>query len=222
MLGTELDEADIEALRSAPVPLVFIDTFHSRLGMDFVDMDNESSVFAVVEYLKESGHRRIGIVTGSVPTRNFRLRERSFFESMERFGLPFDPDRDLFAIDSTDKGRLDMERILLAGRDLPTALFCVNDIVAYGCASALQEAGLSIPKDVSIIGFDDLPSNAYMSPPLCSVKVSKHRIGQCAMQLLALRLADPGRDSEKILVGGELVIRGSARALQAKEGGSAI
>ena len=92
---------------------------------------------------------------------------------------------------------------------MPSALFCVNDIIAYGCANALKEAGYSIPKDISLVGFDDLPSNTFMSPPLTSVKVSKHRIGQCAMQLMALRLDEPRRSAEKILVGGELVVRDS-------------
>jgi len=209
VLGTELDESDIEALRDAGRPLVFMDTFHSSLGFDFVDMDNDSSVFAVVEYLWNQGHRRIGLVKGSIPTRNFRLRERSFFESLDHFGLSFDPD-DSFAVDSTyDKGRLDMSRLLAERHSLPTALFCLNDIIAYGCANALQAAGVAIPEEVSLIGFDDLPSNMFMSPPLSSVRVSKHRIGQRAMQLMAQRLEDPLKCTEKILVGGELVLRGS-------------
>lgn len=212
VLGTELDDVDVERFRSVRIPLVFIDTYHTSLDFDVVDMNNDSSVFTVVEYLRNQGHRRIGLVKGCAETRNFRLRERSFLESMERFGLVFDP-RDLFAIDSTyEKGREDMERLLNGRRDLPTALFCVNDIVAYGCAQALKDSGFTIPDDVSLVGFDDLPSNAFMSPPLTSMKVSKHRIGQRAMQLMALRLEDPARPSEKTLVGGELVIRESVCA----------
>jgi DNA-binding LacI/PurR family transcriptional regulator len=214
VLGTELDEVDVEKFRSAHIPLVFIDTYHTSLDFDFVDMNNDSSVFTLVEYLRDQGHRRIGLVKGSIETRNFRLRERSFLESLERFGLAFD-ERDLFAIDSTyDKGRENMERLLNGRRDLPTALFCVNDIVAYGCAQALKDSGFSIPDDVSLVGFDDLPSNAFMSPPLTSMKVSKHCIGQRAMQLMALRLGDPGRPSEKTLIGGSLVIRESVRATE--------
>ncbi len=218
VLGTELDEGDVEKFRFVRLPLVFIDTYHTSLDFDFVDMNNDSSVFTVVEYLRKQGHRRIGLVKGCIETRNFRLRERSFLESLERFDLAFD-ERDLFAIDSTcDKGRENMERLLSGRRDLPTALFCVNDIVAYGCAQALKDSGFTIPDDVSLVGFDDLPSNAFMSPPLTSVKVSKHCIGQRAMQLMALRLEDPGRPSEKTLIGGALVIRESVRACAKEEG----
>ena len=212
ILATELDEGDLEKFRSVRVPLVFIDNYMTALDFDFVDMNNDSSVHAVLEYLHLQGHRRIGLVKGRREVRNFRLRERSFLECMERFGLPVG-ERDLFTIESTfDQGREDMARYLEGRRDLPSALFCVNDIVAYACAQALQGAGLGIPDDVSLVGFDNLPSNAFMNPPLTSVKVSQHRIGQRAMQLMALRLEDPGRPSEKTLIGGSLVIRESVRA----------
>jgi LacI family transcriptional regulator len=212
ILGTELDEEDLRQFCSVAIPLGFIDTYHTSLDFDFVDMNNDSSVFAVVEYLYNQGHRRIGLVKGSVEIRNFRFRERAFLDSLEQFGLTLDP-RDLFAIDPKfDQGRENMVNLLAGRRDLPTALFCVNDIVAYNCAQALKDAGFAIPDDVSLVGFDDLPSNAFMSPTLTSVKVSKHRIGQLAMQAMALRLQEPGRPSEKTLVGGSLVIGGSVRA----------
>jgi LacI family transcriptional regulator len=212
ILATELDEGDLEKFRPVRLPLVFIDTYLTALDFDFVDMNNDSSVHAVMEYLHDQGHRRIGLVKGRREVRNFRLRERSYLECMERFGLPVD-ERDLFTIESTfDQGREDMARLLAGRKDLPTALFCVNDIVAYACAQALKGAGIRIPEEVSLVGFDDLPSNAFMNPPLTSVQVSKHRIGQRAMQLMALRLEDPERPSEKTLIGGSLVIRESVRA----------
>ena len=164
VLGTELDEADMLIFKSAPLPIVFMDTYHPYLGFDFVDMDNESSVYAVVEFLYKAGHRRVGIVKGSIETRNFKARERAFLDTVERFGLRFNP-KDSFAIDSTfEKGREDMARLLNGRDELPTAMFCVNDIIAYGCAQAIKESGRRIPDDVSLVGFDDLPSNIYMEP----------------------------------------------------------
>ena len=220
VLGTELDEDDMEIFRSAQLPIVFIDTYHPYLGFDFVDMDNESSVYAVVEYLYQAGHRRIGIVKGSIETRNFRAREKAFLDTMERFGLRFNS-KDSFVIDSTfEKGREDMTRQLVGHEELPTALFCVNDIIAYGCAQALKERGCRIPDDVSLVGFDDLPSNGYMEPQLTSVKVSKKNIGRRAIQLLMDRIENPKRPFEKVLVGGELIIRKSVRRFGIEEGSS--
>ncbi|HCM28916.1 MAG: hypothetical protein A2Z99_00360 [Treponema sp. GWB1_62_6] len=217
VLGTELDETDMVVFKAAPLPVVFIDTYHPYLGFDFVDMDNESSVHSVVEYLCKAGHRRIGIVKGSIETRNFRAREKAFMDTVERFGLRFDLG-DSFSIDSTfEKGQEDMARQLKGRDDLPTALFCVNDIIAYGCAQALKESGRRIPEDVSLVGFDDLPSNIYMEPQLSSVKVSKRNIGRRAIQLMMDRIEDPHRPFEKVLVGGELVVRKSVRSMDRQE-----
>jgi DNA-binding LacI/PurR family transcriptional regulator len=211
VLGTELDEADMEVFKAAPLPVVFIDTMHPYLDIDCVDMNNESSVYAVVEHFVEAGHRRIGIVKGSIETKNFNLRERSFLDTTTRLGVKVDQ-RNCFVIDSTfEKGREDMTRHLSTVHDLPTALFCVNDIIAYGCIQALKDSGRSVPQDISIIGFDNLPSDDVLNPPLTSIKVSKQTIGHRAMRLMLEKIADPTRPCEKILIGGELIVRSSVR-----------
>jgi DNA-binding LacI/PurR family transcriptional regulator len=79
--------------------------------------------------------------------------------------------------------------------------------------AALTSKRYSIPGDVSVIGFDNLPASEFTNPPLSSITVSKSRIGQCAMQLMAWRLEDPGRPSEKILIGGRLVVRRSVGSI---------
>jgi DNA-binding LacI/PurR family transcriptional regulator len=211
VLSTELDESDLDLFKTIPIPIVFIDSYHSYHNFDFVDMDNETSIFTVVRHFVEQGHTRIGLVKGSIETRNFRLREQSFIESLNRFNLRLKPE-DCFSIDSTyEKGSEDMSNLIRNRRDFPSALFCVNDIIAYGCIKALSDAGYTIPDDISIIGFDDLPSNEYMNPPLTSIKVSKHAIGSRALQLLAMRIKHPDRPAEKTVIGGELVIRKSVK-----------
>ena len=94
---------------------------------------------------------------------------------------------------------------------IPTAIFCVNDVIAYGALRALTGLGIRVPDQVSVVGFDDLPSNDYMTPPLTSMTVSKHTIGQKSFQLLKARMDNPSKPSEKLLVGGELVIRQSVK-----------
>lgn len=213
LLGTELSNADLELFRTVRKPLVFLDTYNSALDWDFVDMNNDSSVHELVEYLVSQGHERIGLVKGSIETRNFKLREKSFMEALEKKNLPFLPS-DLFSIDSTyEQGCVDMKTALEKANSLPTALFCVNDIIAYSCMSALSGKGYKIPDDISIIGFDDLPSNKFADPPLTSISVSKTRIGQCAMQLMASRMEDPFRPSEKILIGGRLIHRSTVKKI---------
>ena len=214
VLGTELDEADVAAFESAPMPVVFIDTYHASAGFDFVDMNNDSSVFAAVSYLLDLGHQEIGLVKGAIETRNFRLRERSFAEALEHYGLAYEQ-QNVFAIDSAyEKGCEDMDALLKSRHSLPTALFCVADVVAYGCMKALRRNGLAIPDDISVVGFDDLPPSGFVDPPLTSIKVSKRRIGQRAMQLMLRRISAPHTPCEYVLIGGELVVRSSARRME--------
>jgi LacI family transcriptional regulator len=217
VLGTELNDADFSFFSGLAVPLVFIDTFNPYLDFDYVDMNNEASVYQAVSYLRQCGHTDIGLVKSSVETRNFRLREKAFMDSLEVLGL--DPAQArVFAIDSTyEQGFHDMVKLLGDEKKIPAALFCVNDIIAYACKKALEKKGLTVPDDVSLVGFDDLPGNIYINPPLTSVKVSKRFIGEQAMQLLINRIQDARRPSEKVLVSGELVIRGSVRLLRKME-----
>ncbi len=239
VLGTELSVEDVTAFSAVRRPVVFIDTWHAFLDFDFVDMNNGDSVFTIVSYLFGLGHRRIGMVRSSVETRNFKLREEGFAVSLERLGLARDESLD-FVVDPTFHGASeDMAAALRArvgnghatgdraaggtgdsrtdgvgSRDagaLPTALFCGNDIIACGCLKALGEAGLRVPGDISVVGFDDLPLSAVVDPPLTTIQVSKARIGQMAVELLAARMgSDADSPPVKALVGGKLIVRESA------------
>jgi LacI family transcriptional regulator len=190
ILGTELSAADVEAFSSVKKPLVFLDTYHEFEPFDFVDMNNQDSVFKVVSHLQARGHRQIGMVKGSFQgeTRNFRLREEAFVASLARCGLPFD-DRFVFPADSTFHGAYDdMLAILRRGAELPTALFCSNDIIACGCLKALTAHGVQVPEEVSLVGFDDIPLAAYFDPPLTTVSIPAYELGRTAGNLLLAQI----------------------------------
>ena len=211
VLGTELSEEDIQAFSAVRVPLVFIDTYHDFLQFDFVDMNNKDCVFAIVEHFALRGHRSIGMVKG-IETGNIRLRDEGFRESLARCGLPLDP-AFLFSVDSTFHGaHKDMAALLRGGAKLPRALFCANDIIACGCLKAFGEAGIRVPEDVSMIGFDDLPLAACAAPPLTTIAVSKAHMGCLAIQLLMNRMRALSQAPPfKVLVGGRLVLRQSVK-----------
>ena len=107
----------------------------------------------------------------------------------------------------------DMRRHLRNGASLPTALFCTNDIVAFGVLKALRETGVRVPDDVSIIGVDDLPTAALVDPPLTSIAVSKREIGSTAMSRLVQRIAAPHMPPVKTVIGGTLMERSSVKTL---------
>ncbi|HET7839251.1 MAG TPA: LacI family DNA-binding transcriptional regulator [Rectinemataceae bacterium] len=216
ILGTELSASDVEAFSAVRKPLVFLDTYHDFLPFDFVDMNNGDAAFTVVSYLKELGHRSIGLVKGEIETRNFRLREEGFVASLDRLGLDFDPGL-VFSVDQTFHGAYEgMLALLKGGTSLPSALFCENDIIACGVLRALKEKGVRVPEDISLVGFDDLPLSSVVDPPLTTIQVSKAQIGRTAIQLLQTRIrSEADEPPSKVLIGGRLVVRQSTRAVPA-------
>jgi DNA-binding LacI/PurR family transcriptional regulator len=214
VLGTELSAADVEAFSAVHKPLVFLDTYHEFLPFDFVDMNNLDAVFTVVSHLQARGHRRIGMVKGSLEARNLKLREEAFAASLARCGLPYD-ERHVFAVDPTFHGAYDdMLAILRRDPPLPSALFCGNDVIACGCLKALTARKIRVPEDVSLVGFDDLPLAAVVDPPLTTVQVSKAEIGRMAVSLLVSRIrSEDSTPPVKVLIGGRLVARQSVRVL---------
>jgi len=209
ILGTELSREDVLAFTNCSIPAVFLDTFLEYVSLDFVDMNNADSVFSVLEHFIEKGHDEIGIVRSSVQTRNFWLRNKAFREGLEFFGKNHDG-KFSFDVDSTVEGSYrDMRSILDRAFKLPSALFCVNDVIAFGVLKALRENGNLVPEEVSIIGFDDLPASALLNPPLTSVIVSKREIGRVALNRLNTRIGNPDLPPTKIVVGGQLIERES-------------
>jgi LacI family transcriptional regulator len=213
-LGTELTEADIRLIQGLGYPTVFIDTFFDVIDANFVDMNNEDAVYKVLSRFHQQGFRRIGFVASHVETTNFKLRRDAFFKNMARLGLSVDA-ADILSVESTYDGAYSDTRQLLAdGLDLAECYFCTNDIIAYGFIRALREHGLTIPDDVSIIGFDNLPQSATMDPGLTTIEVSKRKIGYLAVTILddLINSTEP-QPAVKIQVGADLVLRGSHEKL---------
>ena len=218
ILGTELSAQDILAFESVNVPIVVIDTSYDFIKLDFVDMNNVEALFQIVAYLKASNHREIGFLWGEqVEARNFVLRHEGFEQAMGYYELPFSESCNVLTVDSTFaeayKGVLGFLR---RGLKMPTALVCANDLIASACLKAFKEAEIRVPEDISLVGFDNLPMCEMLDPPLTTMQVSKHQIGERAMEILIGRISNRiALPTLKVSVGGELVIRKSVRCLPA-------
>lgn len=213
VLGTELSADDIEALCAVDRPFVIIDTYCDYLECNFVDMNNKDAVNKIVAHLVDRGFRNIGLISSDVATMNFQLRKAAFLEVTRRFGLPVD-ERNIVIVDSTYEGAYaDMRDKLKQGIALPECYFCTNDIISYGCIKAFREFDIDIPRELSIVGFDNLPMSSTMDPPLTTIDVSKQKIAGLAVRQLDQMIRSPQRQPVvKILVGTELVLRGSVAA----------
>jgi LacI family transcriptional regulator len=212
VLGTELNAHELSLFAELAKPMVFIDTYLPYLIYDCIDMDNADGTFRVIQYLYNNGHRSIGLVRSSYKAQNFKMREVGFLEAMGYFSLPVQENFLINVDPAFDKAIIDMGNYLDNRLKLPTAFFCLNDTIAYGCMKALRDRNYQIPQDISIIGFDDLPPSNISEPSLTTVHVSTHRIGWRALEKLADQIISPqSHIPENILVAGNLVVRNSVR-----------
>ena len=213
-LGTELSSEDVQLLGSVSIPVVFIDTFYEFLNFPFVDMDNIDSVFKILSSFYKNGHREIGMIRTPVLVNNFHLREIGFRKGLKELGLSYKNEY-VYSVDSTFDGAYkDMSNILNHSPKLPTAIFAANDIMAYGCIKAIEEHGIKIPQDLSIIGFDDLPLSSVMKPALTTMQVSKNEIGRISFFLLQDLLKNKeNAHIKKVLINGELISRESVQKI---------
>lgn len=219
VLGTELNDHELSFFNELKKPIVFIDTYFPLSVYDCVDMDNVDGVFKAIQHLYNSGHRSIGLVRSSYETRNFKMRDFGFREAMSYFSLPVQ-EKFIVSVDPTFDGSMrDMNRYLGKNKILPTAFFCMNDIISYGVIKALRSYEFGVPGDLSIIGFDDLPSSSFSEPPLTTIRVSTQCIGERALEKLSELISFAGLSNipphvtENILISGKLIIRGSVRQI---------
>jgi LacI family transcriptional regulator len=214
VLGTELSAHELGSFTEISKPVVFIDTYFPLSAYDCIDMDNVDGVFKAIQHLYTHGHRSIGLIKSGRETRNFKMREFGFREAMEYFSLPVQDNFTLSVDPAFEQAVIDMRKHLKKLKTLPTAFFCMNDIIAHGCTKALREFDYSIPADISVIGFDDLPLSNFSEPPLTSIRVSTRQIGQRALEKLSERIIGSSkRMPENILVAGNLICRDSVRKL---------
>lgn len=180
-----------------------------------VSFDNYKAASAAVEHLISLGHRRIGLICGRTDVNDRALDRRQAFEdTMARHGLPVDPaliiERDFEFVE----GRAAMHR-MLAQAEPPTAVFSANDIQAIGALYECREAGLRIPQDLSIVGFDDQPIAHYTLPQLTTIRVPAADMGRRAAEALIASIEE-GEPLVSLELPTDLIIRGSTGPVPAR------
>jgi len=183
-------------------------------GLFSLQIDDQQGAMLAIRHLVELGHRRIAFITGSENHPDAIERLGGYRKALEDAGIEFDPQ--LVAVgDWHEEGGLKATLGLLESKVKFTALFCVNDQTAYGALLALYRKGMSVPGDMSLVGFDDLPSSAYRVPPLTSVRQSIGELGeQSAQAILQLVAGQRPRISPPPVA---LVVRESTSHLPKKQ-----
>lgn len=211
VLATEMDRRDLGEFQQSEFPMVFLDNCFESEHVDSIYIGNERGSCEAVSYLISKGHRDVGYLHSAVQISNFDYRQAGYRLALSQNGIPF-REENVFLLDSTIEGACtDMRRMLRSGAKLPSALFADNDIIAVGAMKAIKEAGIRIPEDVSIIGFDDMPYCELADPLLSTVRVSKQYMGCVSVRRLIEKIEHRSRRAEfvKIEVGTQLVERSS-------------
>ena len=199
-------------------PVVAVDPHTGPAGQPTVDSDNVTGGRLAGEHLLGLGHRRIAMLTGRPDLLSAQLREQGFREAMAAAGLPVD--EDLIRVGGYDpEVSAEQAAALLSGPDRPTAVFAANDLSAIATIDVAHGLGLSVPRDLSVVGFDDIPEASQCTPGLTTVKQPIQQMGRRAVELL-IRLIRDGSDGTgatgtHIMLATEMVVRASTQPLSA-------
>lgn len=209
LLGTEMDDESAKVFQNTVAPLVMLDSWFDSMSFNEVLMHNEDSVFQAVTYLADLGHKKIGYIRGGMRIKNFQARAVGFYRAMEKVGLEVDPRYILDVPASISGAHERMNEILATGREMPTAFFTDNDMIALGVMQSLQKYGYTIPRDISIIGFDDINFCEVFIPNLTTVKVYQKEMGRISVDRLIHLIKNPDDVKMRIQICNKLIIRDS-------------
>jgi LacI family transcriptional regulator len=191
---------DLFLLLDHHIPVVRLEATRKAAGerpLDNIYLDNAAAARTAVEYLVERGHRRIGLLAGRKGPVHYRYV--GYHDALKAAGIANDESLTQMG-DFNEQGGYESMRALL-NESPPTAIFATNDLMAMGAYLAIKEAGLRIPEDIAVIGFDNIPSAKLVSPPLTTIDQFQWEVGHRAAELLFERLnhlaPETGRSEER-------------------------
>lgn len=185
-----MEDLLLEDLKLREVPLAFVDVGPPRPRVSNIRIDYLSGIRQAVQHLAALRHREIAFISGPRTLKSAAAREQAFLQSMKEIGLHPDP-RLIVEGDHTLEGGHRACAGLLSGGRKATAILCSNDLTAMGVMRRSYELGIQIPKDLSVIGFDDIRLAQFSLPPLTTVQMSQSELARLAFSSL---LAEVGRE----------------------------
>ncbi|NVP58444.1 LacI family DNA-binding transcriptional regulator [Mycoplana rhizolycopersici] len=202
------NNAHLKGLIAENVPLVLIDRVAEGIDCDSVVVDNEGGARKAVEYLIGMGHRRIGLLQDDMRIFTSRERMSGYRAALAAGGIAPD-DRMVAVSQSTVEHAVDATIRLFSQKNPPTALFTVDSLMTQGALLAFRSMGISIPHDVSLIGFDDFNLATFTDPQITVVAQPVAEIGRAAARLLFDRLSGQGGQPQKFRFETKMIVRGS-------------
>jgi LacI family transcriptional regulator len=206
ILSGRVDAAFLRANLPRALPVVLLNSAVKSPLYNVLNMDNRAGALAMVKHLLQAGHAEVALITGPQGNFDARQREQGYRAAMAKYapGAALD----ILQGDFSEESGYRAGRKLLARKTRPRAVFAANDMMAVGCLSAFREAGVRIPQDIALAGFDDIPIARYVTPALSTVRVRIADFGRLALERLAESLEHPEQESPSAdTLGFEIVER---------------
>src|SRR5258707_8536400 len=210
-----IEEPLLDQLAKRKVPLVFIDVGPTRPGISLLKVDYHYGIRQGVQHLAVLGHRNIAFISGPARLHSAHSRQIAFCASLKECGITPNPGW-IVEGDHTMEGGIAAMEVLLAAKKVPTAVMCSNDMTAIGVLHKLYRAGLRVPDDFSVIGFDDIHIAEVTIPPLTTVQMSRFEIARAAVTALRAHV-EPSENVEakrQYKIPTELIVQASTGILR--------
>lgn len=208
--GGIISDEVLQRIQDANIPTVLVGSRHQNL--DYVDTDPEHGMYKATKYLIENGHRDIVFINGPDESQSSSRKLKGFYKAMEENNLPVKDEW----VAKTEYSGAAAYKVMSSMWDMdirPTAILGGFDCITIGALRFLYEKGLTCPKDISAIGFEDSILAEYSYPPLTTVRVHKEQIGTEACKILLNRINKPNAKKVKLIIEPDLIIRGSVKQI---------
>ena len=212
IVGTELDRKTVGKIKATlKKPFVILDAAFPGMDVDSVLMDNRGGIFQAIQHAVSLGHREIGFINCNEQVYNFTERFESYKYYLNEFGLDYNPEFVYEVPYMSKEISACLKAQMRLRKELPSAMIAANDIIALGAYSAFFDMNLRIPEEISLIGFDNMPTTKYVTPQLTSINLNNHIIGKNAVCRLIELIQQPHNNTVHIqnIVSVNLVVRDS-------------
>lgn len=211
----KFDEKEIKSLNKLSENIVFLDSSPDDIKYDSVKINFKLGTYMALEYLMKLGHREIGYIGSFKTLDDYKGKSEDkrleFYKDYMKKNKIYNEE---FTLDTKDvtsmDGYITMKKFIEENKKMPTAFFVGTDTIATGVLRALYENNINVPKDISIIGFNDLIASQHTIPPLTTVRVHIENLASAAVDLIIERITKGRKYCKKVVIPSELIIRKSS------------
>lgn len=212
IMTSEADPSLLVELSRRDIPMVFMDTGTTTTRTANIVIDYGQGIQEALQHLFSLNHRRIGFISGPLNLQSAKRRLDAFVAGMQARGIKTDAEL-IEKGDHRIEGGVSAMRNLLRLKEPPTAVIASNDLTAIGALGTIHDAGLEVPRDISLIGFDDISFAHLTQPPLTTILLSRSQLAVTALAALEKLIRRESNEAADYSISTHLVLRGSTRAL---------